>query len=153
MNNNMNKWDYRFIKLAKEIASWSKDPSTQVGAIAVNKKRIIATGFNGFPEGIEDDQKRLENREIKLSFMIHAEKNLIYNATTYGISLKGSTVYIYGLPCCSECFKGLIQVGVSKIVMPNIDEHGKNWKENCEFVKINMKDVGIEIYEYNMYET
>ena len=83
MKNNMNKWDYRFIKLAKEIASWSKDPSTQVGAIAVNEKRIIATGYNGFPEGIEDDEERLKNREIKLTYMIHAEKNLIYNATTY----------------------------------------------------------------------
>ena len=44
----MNKWDYRFIKLAKEIASWSKDPSTKVGAIAVNDKRIIATGITDF---------------------------------------------------------------------------------------------------------
>ena len=84
----MNKWDYRFIKLAKEIASWSKDPSTKVGAIAVNDKRIIATGYNGFPKGIEDSNNRLSDRDTKLAFMVHAEKNLIYNATSHGVCLK-----------------------------------------------------------------
>ena len=50
--------------------------------------------------------------------MVHAEKNLIYNATSHGVCLKNSTVYIYGLPCCSECFKGLIQVGIIRVVCP-----------------------------------
>jgi|TARA_Y100000992_G_C21243049_1_gene481754 dCMP deaminase len=148
----MNKWDYRFIKLAKEIASWSKDPSTKVGAIAVNDKRIIATGYNGFPKGIEDSNNRLSDRNTKLAFMVHAEKNLIYNATSHGVCLKNSTVYIYGLPCCSECFKGLIQVGIIRVVMPNIVIHGNKWKEGCNFAKDSMVNVGIEINEYNMYE-
>ena len=72
----MDKWDYRFIKLAKEISFWSKDPSTKVGAIAVTNRRIIATGYNGFPKDIDDSDKRLNDREIKLSYMIHAEKIL-----------------------------------------------------------------------------
>lgn len=148
----MDKWDYRFIKLAKEISFWSKDPSTKVGAIAVTNRRIIATGYNGFPKDIDDSDKRLNDREIKLSYMIHAEKNLIYNATSYGISLNKSTVYIYGLPCCSECFKGLIQVGVKRVVMPNIENHGNRWKNGCNFAKINMENVGIKIDEYNMNE-
>ncbi|MFL2859725.1 MAG: deoxycytidylate deaminase [Pontiellaceae bacterium] len=146
----MNKWDYRFLKIAKEISSWSKDPSTQVGAIAVNDRRIIATGYNGFPVGIEDSIKRLEDRKTKLSYMVHAEKNLIYNATLYGVSLKNSTVYIYGLPCCNECFKGLIQIGVIRVVMPNIKECSKKWIKGCEFAKNNMKNVGIKIDEYDM---
>ena len=62
----MDKWDYRFIKLAKEISFWSKDPSTKVGAIAVTNRRIIATGYNGFPKDIDDSDKRLNDREIKL---------------------------------------------------------------------------------------
>ncbi len=146
----MNKWDLRFLKIAKEISSWSKDPSTQVGAIAVNDKRIIATGYNGFPSGIDDTQSRLDDRNTKLSYMIHAEKNLIYNATLYGVSLNKSTVYIYGLPCCNECFKALIQVGVLRVVMPDIKKHAKNWTKDCEFAKINMKNVGIKIDEYSM---
>ena len=49
----LNKWDKRYLALAKEVASWSKDPSTQVGAITVgNKKEVLSQGFNGFPRGI-----------------------------------------------------------------------------------------------------
>ena len=50
--------------------------------------------------------------KTKYKYVVHAEMNLIYNATFNGISLDGSTVYVYGLPICSECAKGLIQVGV-----------------------------------------
>lgn len=148
----MNKWDYRFIKLAKEISLWSKDPSTQVGAIAVKDKRIIATGYNGFPEGIEDSLLRLKDRATKLAYMVHAEKNMIYNASKYGISLQNASIYIYGLPCCSECTKGLIQVNVSKIIMPDIKLHGNKWSDDCYFAKSSMEDVGIEVIEYNMYK-
>lgn len=147
----MNKWDYRFLKIAKEVAKWSKDPSTQVGAIAVIDRRIIATGYNGFPKGIEDTEELLEDRQAKLKLMVHAEMNMIYNAALHGVSLEGSTVYIYGLPACEECFKGLIQIGITRVVMPDIEEHGKKWKTGCNFGKAQMKYVGIEVDEYNMF--
>ena len=49
-----NKWDIRFLEMAKLVASWSKDPSTQVGAIAVRNRTVIAQGYNGFPRGVDD---------------------------------------------------------------------------------------------------
>lgn len=147
----MNKWDYRFLKLAKEIATWSKDPSTQVGAIAVKNRRIIATGYNGFPKGIEDSDETLNDRQAKLKLMVHAEKNMIYNATQHGVSLQDATIYIHGLPACESCFKGLIQVGVSRVVMPDVEVHGAKWKDGCNFGKEKMKYVGIKVDEYNMY--
>tara|TARA_Y100000004_G_scaffold152426_1_gene175575 strand:- start:1044 stop:1601 length:558 start_codon:yes stop_codon:yes gene_type:complete len=147
----MTKWDKRFLKLAKEIATWSKDPSTQVGAIAVRDKRIIATGYNGFPKGIEDNARTLEDRPAKLRLMVHGEMNMIFNAVEHGVSLKDSTVYVWGLPVCEDCFKGLIQVGVSRVVMPSIEEHGKRWKLGCEFGKCKMEHVGIQVDQYNMY--
>ena len=49
-----NKWDQRFIRVAREVSSWSKDPSKQIGAVIVKDKRILATGYNGFPKGIDD---------------------------------------------------------------------------------------------------
>lgn len=146
----MNKWDIRFIRLAKEISTWSKDPSTKVASIAVRNKKIIATGYNGFPKGIPDSNKSLRDRATKLSFMVHAEKNMIYNAVEHGVSLKDSTVYVWGLPCCSECWKGLAQTGVERVVMPSIEEHGANWKDGCKFAKKRMKYIGINILEYNM---
>ena len=66
----MDKWDKRFIKLAKEVASWSKDPSTQVGSISVKNRKIIATGYNGFPKGIDDKASTLKDRASKLRLMV-----------------------------------------------------------------------------------
>ena len=85
----MNKWDKRFLELAKQIASWSKDPSTQVGCVVVGPDREIrSTGFNGLPRGIEDSEDRLNNREIKYPMICHAEENAIMHAARIGISLK-----------------------------------------------------------------
>ena len=146
----MNKWDIRFVRIAKEVAEWSKDPSTQVGSIAVKNRKIIATGYNGFPKGIKDAPRDLHDREMKLKLTVHAEKNMIYNAVEHGVKLEGSTVYIWGLPTCEECWKGLVQVGVSRVVMPDIEFTDDKWKEGCKFAKEYMEDVGIEVQEYLM---
>ena len=147
----MDKWDYRFIKLAQHISQWSKDPSTQVGAVAIKDRRILATGYNGFPKGIDDCCSDLKDRPTKLKLMVHGEMNMIFNAVEHGVKLKGSTVYVYGLPVCEDCFKGLIQVGVERVVMPEVEVHGKKWKDGCNFGKDKMNSVGINITEYNMY--
>ena len=150
LNLSMNKWDIRFVKIAKEVAEWSKDPSTQVGSIAVKNRKIIATGYNGFPKGVKDAPRDLYDREMKLKLTVHAEKNMIYNAVEHGVKLEGSTVYIWGLPTCEECWKGLVQVGVSRVVMPDIEFNGGKWKEGCKFAKEYMEAVGIDVTEYLM---
>jgi len=82
----MTKWDVRFLELAKQIASWSKDPSTQVGCVVVGPDREIrSTGFNGLPRGIEDTEERLNNREMKYPLICHAEENAIMHAARIGI--------------------------------------------------------------------
>jgi dCMP deaminase len=61
----LNKWDERYLSLAKEIATWSKDPSTQVGAVIVgSKKEVLSQGFNGFPRNINDSDERYNDRKI-----------------------------------------------------------------------------------------
>ena len=127
----LNKWDIRYLELAERVASWSKDPSRQIGAVAVGSKgQVLAQGFNGFPRGIIDTADRYNNREIKYKYVVHAEMNVIYNATYNGVSLDGSTLYVSGLPVCSDCAKGIIQVGISRVVMKeqNIPQHwAKSW--------------------------
>ena len=72
------KWDKRFLELAKHISLWSKDPSTKVGCVVVGEDREIrSTGFNGFPRGIEDDDGRLSDRSQKYPLICHAEENAI----------------------------------------------------------------------------
>jgi dCMP deaminase len=114
----LDKWDERFLELAATIAKWSKDPSTQVGAVIANKKRVISLGFNGFPERIQDKERILSTREQKYERIIHAEINAILFAKQ---DLKGMTLYTYPFMPCSRCASVIIQSGLSEVVTPWID--------------------------------
>ena len=49
-------WDEYFMGVAKLSAMRSKDPNTQVGACIIDKNnRILSIGYNGAPNGFEDD--------------------------------------------------------------------------------------------------
>ena len=140
----LNKWDERFIAVAQEVSSWSKDPSKQIGCVAVKDKRTIATGFNGFPRDIEDTEDRLNDRDLKYKYVVHAEMNCIYNASYHGVSLKDSTMYIYGLPVCSECAKGIIQAGVKRVVWKAINDIPVRWLESNMLTQELFAEAGIE---------
>ena len=72
------KWDKRWIGVAEHIARFSKDPSTQVGAVIVDgMNRLVSIGYNGFPRGVADDDERYNNRKTKLKLIVHAEANAI----------------------------------------------------------------------------
>ncbi len=143
--NTLDKWDKRYLALAAEVATWSKDPSTQVGAVTVgSKKEVLSQGFNGFPRGINDSSERYNNRETKYKLVVHAEMNAIYNATYSGTSLDGATLYVYGLPICSECAKGIIQVGIKKVVVEKSKELD-NWNESVQLSKAMFDEAGVEL--------
>lgn len=138
-----NKWDKRYMEMAMLVATWSKDPSSKIGAVAVNEKgQILTTGYNGFPRGIADDD-RLNDRPVKYKYIVHAEQNAIYNATYNGVSLHGSTMYVAGLPCCSDCAKGIIQVGVRRVVM-NGDPLNGRWAESTRLTLDMFKEANVE---------
>lgn len=118
LNTELSEWNNRYIGLAKEISTWSKDPSRKIGAVAVgNKGQILAQGYNGFPRGILDNADRYNDRVAKYKYVVHAEMNVIYNATFNGISLDGARLFVYGLPVCYECAKGIIQVGIKEVTI------------------------------------
>ena len=129
-----NKWHYRFMNLAKEVASWSKDPSSKIGAVAVKDFRVLSMGYNGFPRGVEDSEARYNNKEEKYKLVVHAEVNCIYNATYHGLSLKGADLYVYGLPCCNECAKGIIQVGIASVFIQSV-KNDEKWNEAWQITK------------------
>lgn len=109
----MSKWDRRFLGLANLVATWSKDPSTGVGAVIVDDKhRIVSMGFNGFPRAVRDDDAILENREEKLRRTIHAEANAILFAPR---SVEGCTIYVTHPPC-AKCAATIIQAGITRVV-------------------------------------
>ena len=108
------KWDIRFIKLAREVSTWSIDPSTKVGCVLVKNKRVISTGYNGFPKNISDNFDRLMDREQKYEITVHAEVNAVTTAALHGVSTEGSTTYITLMPC-SRCASVLINAGVTAV--------------------------------------
>ncbi len=141
----LGKWDERYLALAKKVSTWSKDPSTQVGAVTVgSKKEVLSQGFNGFPRNINDTDERYNNKETKYKFVVHAEMNAIYNATYSGTSLDGATLYVYGLPICSECAKGIIQVGIKKVVVEKSKELD-NWNDSVKLSKAMFDEAGVEL--------
>ena len=123
----IDKWDKRFYGEAlREIATWSKDPDVKVGAIIVSEDhRRFSKGFNGFARGIADTDERLNDKIQKNELMIHAELNAIFNATE---NLTGWTLYTTRAPCIN-CANAIIQVGIKRVVGPDIN-HGSSWMKN-----------------------
>ena len=145
MTNAIAKWDQRYIDLAKQISTWSKDPSRKIGAVAVGSKgQILSQGYNGFPRGIWDLKERYEDREVKYKHVVHAEMNVIYNATFSGVSLDGASLFVYGLPVCNECAKGIIQVGIKRVVVYTDQEVPEIWTNAFQLTCDMFKEAGIE---------
>jgi dCMP deaminase len=137
-------WDGRYVALAREISSWSKDPSTQCGAVIVGDSgQVLSQGYNGFPRGMSDLDELYAHRETKYKRISHAEMNAIYNASRTGVSLYGSTIYVYGLPVCHECAKAIIQVGIKKVVMQK-EAKDNRWNDSCDLAQIFFGEAGVE---------
>ena len=142
-----NKWDRRFLHLATDIGGWSKDPSKKVGAVLVREKRILSTGYNGFPMGCEDEKTLLLHRSSKYMIIIHAEINAIVTAALHGVSTKGSTIYLTMHPC-SNCTSALINAGVKRIVCLHDQEAYIRWGEKFTVAKNITKEVGVQLDEF-----
>ena len=142
---NVTQWDQRYLDLAKQVSTWSKDPSRKIGAVAVGSKgQILSQGYNGFPRGILDLPERYENREVKYKHVVHAEMNVIYNATFSGVSLDGASLFVYGLPVCNECAKGIIQVGIQRVVIYTDELIPEIWTDAFELTWAMFKEAGIK---------
>ena len=136
------KWVNRFLDLASVVGSWSKDPSTQVGAVIVDQRnRIVSVGFNGFPHGILDDTV---SREEKLRRTIHAEENALLFANT---SVEGCTIYVTHHPC-SRCAAKLIQVGIKKIIYA--DGLSENWGDEVRSAQYMLHEAKIPCSPANL---
>jgi len=144
----MTDWDLRFLDLANYISNWSKDPSQKVGAVIVDKnRRVLSVGFNGLPRDVEDSPERLNNKELKLSLVVHAEVNAILFSNC---NLTGSTLYVSLAPC-SRCAGLIIQSGISKVVCPKPDKNiSQRWKDSYELSMAMFKESGIKVKEIEL---
>lgn len=136
--------DDRMMELARHVATWSKDPSTKVGAVVVgDDKRKIAIGYNGFPPGIADDD-RLLDREVKYALVQHGERNVLDNAT---FDLRGATMYSTMFPC-AECAKSIVSKGIRRVVCPPDPQPtgaDVDFRKTVAWARKIMEEAGVEI--------
>lgn len=134
------KWDGRFLSLAKLYATWSKDPKCQVGAVIAVGKDQISQGYNGFPAGVLDLDERYLTKDIKLSLVVHAERNAIYKCASPHI--RGSTLYSTLFPCI-ECSKAIASVGIKRVIY--LEELGETPTAlyNTETSRLILREAGI----------
>ena len=112
-DSHMTTWHEHFLEMAQLISTRSKDPSTKVGAIIVdNQRRIIGSGYNGFPRGVDDAPERYQDRPLKLQMVVHAEANAILNAVK---EVKDCTLYCTFFPC-PHCAGLIIQSGITSVI-------------------------------------
>lgn len=161
-------WDRRFLSLAKEVSTWSKDPSTQVGAVLVNKwRRVISTGYNGLPANQPDDPEKLLDRKYKITNIIHAEVNCLNNLTDNPMEIVNGvllvklhelvdiaidcSLYIYPLLPCPNCTKPIIISGVKRVIsiLPSYG-HERRW--NLQTTRNIFIDNNIDVKEYYYYD-
>lgn len=143
----LTKWAERFLSLAEHIATWSKDPSTKVGVVIVDHElRIISTGYNGFPRGVNDDDDRLANRDTRLKMTCHSERNAILFARR---DLHGCTIYTTFAPC-SACAGMIIQSGITTVVTrPTPPALAERWKVDLGLAEVMFNEAGIELIFIN----
>ena len=148
----MDKWDNRFMELAKTVATWSScyQENRHIGAVIVRDKRILTTGYNGAPQGVVSckDRKSCLRREMnipsgtrqEICYAVHAEQNAIIQAAKLGISIEGATMYCTHQPCVI-CAKMIVNSGISRVV------YGEGYPD--EFSLEIFKEAGGEVGKFD----
>ena len=109
-------WDAYFMKIAKQVARRSTCHRASVGAVVVDEKRILTTGYNGAPSGVDHCADiGCTVFEGHCQRVVHAEVNAIKQAELYRISISGCTIYSTHSPCY-KCEQALIAAGIKRIV-------------------------------------
>lgn len=136
----------RFMALAQTIATFSKDPSTKVGAVCIDKdQNILSMGFNGFARGVNDTEERLCNRDTKLRLTVHSELNCLLAAARTGRRLDGATMIVSSLFPCESCASAIVQAGICRVIAPRISN--ERWMESNLMAKVIFNEAGVEVIE------
>ena len=139
----LKKWDLRFIEMARNAASWSKDPSTQVGSVIVDDdKRVVSVGYNGFPKGVSDDE-RLYDREEKYKMIVHAERNALLFANK---DVRNCNLFTYPFMPCSVCAGMIIQAGIKRVV--TVRNNNARWQKDFAVSLQMFKESEVDLIQY-----
>lgn len=143
----MNKWDQHFLEMAKLVSTMSKDPSTKTGAVitGANDKRVVSTGYNGFPADMQDKPELYMSREEKYSRIVHCEMNALIYAQR---DLHGCTLYTWPFMSCDRCVVHMLQAGITRFVAPKATAAPEErWGEAFKKTRKYIQECGCELVE------
>lgn len=131
--------------MAELVSSWSKDPSTKVGAVLVSGRSVLGIGYNGFPKGCRDYPEIYDNREEKYRRVVHAEVNALLNAQGRNKD-EGLTLYSTLCPC-SACAAMMINYGVKAVYcpVPRSDQLDR-WGASFESTKAMFEEADVKMW-------
>ena len=120
MDKKQREWDDYFMQIAETVALKSKDPSSKMGCVIVDKnKRVVSLGYNGMIQGSDESKMTLSERPMKYYFAIHSEMNALIFAHQ---DLTGCTVY-NRVATCENCLKYCLQAGITRFVYKELRVH------------------------------
>ena len=108
------------MRIAETVATKSKDPSSKMGCVIVDRnKRVVSLGYNGMVQGADESKMTLSERPMKYHFAIHSEMNAVIFAHQ---DLTGCTVY-NRVATCDNCLKYCLQAGIKRFVYKELRVH------------------------------
>ena len=120
MDKKQREWDEYFMKIAETVALKSKDPSSKMGCVIVDKnKRVVSLGYNGLIQGADESKMTLTERPMKYYFATHSEMNAVLFAHQ---DLSGCTIY-NRVATCENCLKYCLQAGITRFVYEELRVH------------------------------
>ena len=137
------------MEMAKLVGTWASCKRRQIGAVIVKDKRVLTTGYNGAPAGIQTCVEKGECMRQKLGipsgqrhelcYAVHAEQNAIVQAAKLGVSIEGATLYCTHQPCIL-CAKMIVNSGISRVV------YGEGYPD--EFSLAIFEEAGVQVECY-----
>ena len=144
----------QYMEIAYATSRFSKDESTQVGAVIVGPtNEVRSLGYNGAPRGCRaDEDSRGITRPEKYFWYSHAELNAITNAARVGVPLDGSTIVVTHPPCM-DCARAICQAGIKRViaVRPS-DDFRARWHEHAVRSARLFEECGVTYEEISMGE-
>lgn len=122
MSNKELEWHKRYLRIAKEVSTWTSCLRRGVGSVITVNRRLVATGYNGAPTGVKSCKElnhclregRKSGEGLDLCRGTHSEQNALIQAARYGISVNGGDMYVTTLPCLT-CMKLIINAGIKRV--------------------------------------
>jgi dCMP deaminase len=154
MNPLSDKWTTRYLNLAKEVSSWSKDTSTKTGAIIMTLDGDpVSHGWNGIPPNVMDDVDTRLERPLKYRYFEHAERNAIYGATMADLS--NCVIYCTHYPC-ADCARGIIRKRIKYVVVDSkygrkgVTGFNARWEDSFGDSEIMFNEAGVTVIEVDL---